>query len=440
MIVFFINDTSDNANWGCRATTQALTSMIVENGADIKSRLYLSRMHEIEEYIPNQICKKLESSFQSAKKLLPIGKRSINRLGKKLISPWWDKLSGRRDIVPECFADFEGFAQDLMSNRILTSERASIESCDLVVINGEGSIYDRQRKGRMMLFLAYVAVKHFRKKCILVNHTADIHDPIMEEIVANVYPLLDDVVFREPLSYEACSKFLENSSTTLASDAAFTYQPLSQTHLIAVASRDGYFSVWPDSAKGFDPSKPYICVGGSSIYLRPDRPQYDPVPGFLRLCQLLNEQIAPVILIAPCYTDQNIFRPVAKTLKLPLIGLHTPTQQAADILGNASACISGRWHPSILALTGGTPIVTLTANTYKTQALLQQIGLEATTFDALNLHQEIDKIVELTASYIDQGNDLRNRLKAEASILANRSYRNIHYLAKQNSRAELVLQ
>lgn len=368
-----------------------------------------------------------------SRNLLLAGKGTINQLSRRFVSPCWDKIIGRRDVVPERFSDFEDYARDLLSDKILHQEKEAFLSCDIVVINGEGSIYDTQRKGRMMLFFAYMAVKHFARKCILVNHTADIHDPVMEEMVANVYPLLDDVVFREPLSYSACSSYLQDDSNALAADAAFTYCPISRESLMNVALRDGYFSVWPDSAKGFDPSKPYICVGGSSIYLRPDRPQYNPVPAFVDLCKQLNDKIAPVVLTAPCSIDEKIFRPVAQQLNLPLIGLHTPTQQAVDILGNASIYISGRWHPSILALTGGTPIVTLTANTYKTQALVKQIGLDATTFDALNLHRVIDNIINLSSDYIDQGHELRNTLRARAKDLAGMSYRNVHFLVQQYS-------
>ncbi|MGD1921142.1 MAG: polysaccharide pyruvyl transferase family protein [Pleurocapsa sp.] len=340
-------------------------------------------------------------------------------------------------MIPENLSEFEPFAQKAIAGEILQTEIQCLKKCDLVVINGEGSIYDRQRKGRMMLFVAYLAKRHFNKPCILVNHTADVHDPIMAEMVSCIYPMLDDVVFREPLSAEACSNFIREDNSLLAADAAFTYRPMPKTVWSSVAEREGYFSIWPDSAVGFNPQKPYICVGGSSIYLRPDRPQYDPIPGFIELCIAL-QNIAPVVLTAPCQTDEKIFRPVAKELNLPLIALSTPTQQAVDILGHASAYISGRWHPSILALTGGTPIVTLTANTYKTQALLKQIGLDAPTFDALRLHEEKESIVALTDSYIKEGNELRQRLRQRAEELSKLTWQNVRYLHNRQISTEIA--
>ncbi|WP_421656732.1 polysaccharide pyruvyl transferase family protein [Leptothermofonsia sp. ETS-13] len=431
MKVFFVNDTSDSKNWGCRATTGALRRMVNETGiVDITHTLYLKRMSLSERYISSNF-KEIEDIFTSIFEHLPTGKSLTRYVQQRWIGPRWNRIAGARDVIPNFFEEFPIFAQKMLSGEILQLERKALEECDLVFINGEGSIYDRQRKGRMMLFIAYLAKVHFGKPCVLANHTADVHDPIMAEMVAQVYPLLDDVIFREPLSAEACQAFVREDNSALAADAAFTYQPVEKTLLASLGSRDGYFSIHPDSASGFNPSQPYICVGGSSIYLRRDRPSYDPIPGFKILCEKLRQYVAPVVLTAPDPVDEKIFRPIAQELNLPLISLTTPTQQAVDILGNADVYISGRWHPSILALTGGTPIVTFTANTYKTQALVQQMGLDAPTFDALNLHKEAGDVVDLAKFYLDQGESLRSKIRSQAEMMAQLAQKNVRYLKNQ---------
>lgn len=427
MKIYFVCDTSDNSNWGCRATTNALRKMIEKCGAEISHTLYLKRMSTMDGYVQRRsrtIGYAISFAIQLAHKRPDIPFHAT----LNFIEQIWNKFTDIGDTVPKYFFEFEPFAKKVLAGNILKPERQALEGCDLVVINGEGGIYDRQRKGRMMLFIAYLAKQYFRKPCILINHTADIHDPVMAEMAAHVYPLLDDVIFREPFSANACSSFLMGKINIMGADAAFTYRPLTDPVWAPIAAREGYFSIWPDSSVGFDPRKPYVCVGGSSIYLRPDRPAYDPVPGFINLCRMLQEQVAPVVLTAPCYTDERIFRPIAQKLNLPLIALSTPTQQAVDILGNARAYVSGRWHPSIFALTGGTPIVTLTANTYKTQALVKQIGLDAPTFDALKLREEAEQIIELTCSYVEQGNSLREKLRQRAEELSKLAWENVRYL------------
>ncbi len=424
MKVFFVNDTSDDSNWGCRATTSALCRLISEAGGTITHRLYLKRMSRSETVIGG-IALKTPTSVDfwhivpAIRKVPPGLRRPIERA--------WDNLIERIDVVPSSLSDFERCARDVLNKKTLHAERQALDDCDIVVINGEGSIYDRQRKGRMIFFVAYLAKQHFRKPCILVNHTADVSDPLMKEMAAYIYPMLDDVIFREPLSAEQCLSVC-NRSDNLAADAAFIYEPAQGENWPSFTSRPDYYSVWPDSAQTFNPLEPYVCVGGSSIYLRPDRPAYDPQPAFERLCLALQRKVGQVVLTAPCRTDERIFRPISKKYGLPLIGLSTPTQQAVDILGHARAYISGRWHPSIFALTGGTPIITLTANTFKTQALVHQVGLAAKTFDAITLHALVDDIVEVTREYIAAGETLRTQLRDRSRELARIARTNVRFL------------
>jgi polysaccharide pyruvyl transferase WcaK-like protein len=430
--VYFINDTSDSPNWGCRATTRALREMVEEYGGQITDTLYLARMSAYERYPARKGVRAVE---QRVEQLLPSSPRWV-RVRKRLARPiqatppgrLWNRIAAASDTVPDTVADFAPYARRVMGGEILQEEYQALEACDMVVINGEGSIYDRQRKGRMMLFLAYLSKTSFNKPCIMVNHTADIHDPVMRDMVAHVYPMLDDVVFREPLSAEACAPYCEKHTDTLSADAAFRYTVTDKDSWTAAVSRPGYFDVWPDVAQPFDPSRPYVCVGGSSIYLRADRPAYDPIPGFIRLCTLLKQEFGQVVLTAPDWTDQRIFRPVAEALGMPLIGLYTPTLQVVDILGHAQAYISGRWHPSILASVGGTPIVTLTANTYKTQALVRQMHLPEETFDALKIHETAADIVALTRCLVQEGDKQRERIRNRAQELARLSLRNVRLL------------
>jgi len=381
MKVYLINDTSGAGNWGCRATTAALMRMVETRGGRIFDTMPLRRMGIASD-----------------------------------------------DPVPQQYQDFESMANKMMKRKIWKPEYEALERTDISVINGEGSIYDRQRKGRSMLFMAYVAKKHFAKPCILVNHTADIHDRVMAEIACEVYPLMDDVVFREPLSLELSGGRLKGHC---AADAAFIYEPASESMWRQSVARDGgSFSIWPDRAPRFNSQEPYICVGGSSIYLRPDRPWYDPVPSFNYLCKTLQEKLAPVVLTSCDVSDQTIFRQIAAQLGLPAVDLTTPTQQAVDILGNAAVYISGRWHPSIFALTGGTPIVTLTANTFKMRALIKQTGLDAPTFDALQLHKFVDDIVSLATLYISHGTTIREQLRKRTQELSVLAWDNVRYFER----------
>ena len=437
MNVFFVNDTTTSSNWGCRGTTRALRRMVDDAGGDIAHTLQLERMDDprrLGEAVtePGAFPARLSKfAFQQAD-VRPKALRALRALpssDRRGAYKRYKSLVGRWDELPVTFEEYPDAADAVERGDRFEFERDAIEACDVVLINGEGSIYDRQRKGRMMFFLAYLATQRYDTPCLLVNHTADLHDPVMRELAENVYPMLEDVVFREPYSARAAEPFLSGSvEDAMGADAAFTYDPVADREQWAsVVGREGYFDVWPDSASGFDPGEPYVCVGGSSIFNRPDRPAYDPEPAFEELCARLEAEIAPVVLTASCSSDAELFRPIAERHGYPLIGPHTPVRQAIDVLSQAELYISGRWHPSIYALVGGTPIVTLTANTHKTMGLIEQVGLDAPTFDALELHEHVESIIELAGSYAEDGEDRREELAERSRELADVAWRNVRY-------------
>lgn len=311
-----------------------------------------------------------------------------------------------RDSVPLRFTDYEKAARRALRSAAFEQECEAMEACDLLFVNGEGSIYDRQRKGRMILFLAFLGIRYFRKPVCIVNHTAALNDPETRAAAFAVYPELADVVFREPISarqFEGVCRF------AVAADAAFAYQP--EATGLHAATR------YLKNRELFDVERPYVCVGGSSIYLRPDRPSYDPVPAFVRLCSELRLRYGQVVLTASCATDERLFYRVVRELPMPLLCVDTPTQTAVDILGAAACYIGGRWHPAIFALTGGTPVVVLSANTFKTAGLVEHVGMSGRVYDALRLHAEVPEILAATERLIASGPTARTTILERVAAL-----------------------
>ncbi len=162
------------------------------------------------------------------------------------------------------------------------------------------------------------------------------------------------------------------------------------------------------------------------VYLANDK---ETVSGYTLLIKHLQSVYSgQIVLTASDTTDHTVFRLLAARLGLPLVGPATPVQQAVDILGNADAYIGGRWHPAIFALRGGTPVVPLSSNTFKMRALTDMAGLSSATFDFRNLGQEASAIGQQLLSYLEQGNDLRSRLRSWADEMAESSWDNVSYL------------
>jgi hypothetical protein len=427
MKVLLIDDSSSNSNWGDRAAADSLKLMILKSGANgitniTETELTHSNFHNASGQ------RQVNTRRRSAKEILKMFIPPILMKVREILT-YRVPLSIDDDIIPKRWQDFEHHSRHICTNQQLYSDLLNtIAWSDIIVVHG-CELHRNGRDYRAALFLIYIAKIHFGKPVIIVNLTIDFLDPEIRQIAEHVLPLLDDVVCRDSVSAER-SKELCNGR--FAPDTAFIFKAASPDEWLPVSRRLTYFDVWPDTCQ-FDPGAQYICIGGSSIFLY--NSQYNPIEGYLQLLEhLMSIYSGQVILCASGGTDESLFKPIAAYLKLPLIALRTPVQQAVDILGNAQAYVGGRWHGGIFALTGGTPIIPLASKTFKMQVLAQMAGLPVHVFDALNLAGQKDAIGKQLLCCLEQGDELRSRLRQWAEDQSEKCWDNVTYLKNFSER------
>ncbi len=332
----------------------------------------------------------------------------------------------------DTMADFHRCAAEVKAGRTLGDIAAMLRQCDAVLLNGENFIRPGAHKGRMLLFLAYLVKQVFGKPCILTNHSADLGEPALAEIAREIYPMLDAVHFREATSVEACASLVKPGRWKEIPDVTFALPAAPLSEWSALGRREGQFSAWPDTAEGFDPSRPYVTVCASSVYSLPQHQHLDMVPSFIRLCRRLHEEVGPVVLTAPCEVDSWIMRKVQAATAFPLIGINFPVRQAIDLFGNAAVHVGGRWHPGIFAATGGTPMVALSANSHKVDSLMRLLDMKGPIFDALLLEANIEGIITQAQAHLNAGPALRRQLLERSRELGAQVSRNMDWiLAKE---------
>lgn len=402
MRVCLVNDTSHNPNWGCRATSRALKDGLERAGHEIVSTIYLE---ELQGFTPAD-----RRSWRRAAEWLD-AHTPRRPYFRSLAALAFDKVRPRLpDVVPKTAIGLDAAADAMLAGRILESVLARLNQADGVVINGEGAIYGAQRLGKALIFLAYTAKMRLGKWVGLVNHTADLADPTMHELAERVYPHLDLVTFRDCLSLASCTPFLP--SGLAVPDAAFSYRPVTGDAWFGVVRRPGYFDVWPDTAR-FDPTEPYVAVGGSALLSKTASPQRASA-GYAALIAALKEAGVGVLLTASDVPDERVFRRLAADYGLPLIGLAIPAQQAVDLVAGARAYVGGRWHPAIFGLLGGTPFVPLNTNSHKLKGLASEFGLPQPQADVFDLTAAVPDVVAIILDHINSGAALRQRLQAQA--------------------------
>lgn len=150
-----------------------------------------------------------------------------------------------------------------------------------------------------------------------------------------------------------------------------------------------------------------LGISGSSLISTLDR--IEVVNSFIKLVEALKKLKYPIYLIAPC-TGDSFLKEVALESNVKYIPVNVSVLIGAKILANSILYISGRYHPSIMASLGGTPIICFTSNSHKMLGLQQLLQYEKLTHYELPLSDtSISEIVYKSAIYI-QDKDMRTRI------------------------------
>jgi len=426
MNVTLVNDTSNSSNWGAIATSTALKEMILKAGGSINVNIKQNQIIDFQ-FVSKK--KPFKNKGDNTDNLL----RYFHLFVPPVIPKAYHKVHSQlnrfrsKPTIPDEWSKFEAFANHcLTSENTLSHHFENMKKSDVVILNGEGCLYGNTFQSRAIFLIGYISKSIIKKPTIIVNHTVDLSDPNLLHLAEKVYPLFDDVVCREYRTLEVCKKFCE---CRFAIDASYFYSPLPRKHFLKryFLSKElvnSCFYEWSEKSV-FDPSKPYICVGGSSLIQSYTEKVFD---GFIELLDQLGTLPVQVLLTASAYKDFEVFKTIAEKLDLPLIGINTPVDLAMDIIGHAEIYIGGRWHPSNFALRGGTPVILLSGKTFKMHALADMVHISHEVFDIRELKINKEKICELAKNILNRGRALRNEIQNWSESNSQSAVENIKFL------------
>ncbi len=434
MKILFVNDTSHQLNWGCRATCASLKHMIEASGHQIAHSIRVTELGHPPQGAADRLKRRIERTALSR---------------RLLENPWagrhWLSVAMAGDAVPARFRDFDRFAERSRSHPIFLSSAGLgqdkeivrtnlnrvIEECDAVLINGEGSLHGDRRIFSAIMFVAFLGARVYDKPVVIANHSLQVDSENTRAMVEAVYPRLADFIVREPVSLDNLRRIVPGvADDALAPDAAFRWKPAEREAFVGMCTRPDFFSITPDRCAPLDVSRPYVGLTLGSGFGSGRRAFDDTVGTVRRLAEALSSLGVQVLLLAHCSVEQRVFRAVAAESDFAVLALTSPVQQVVDVVGNAAAVVGGRWHTAILALTGGTPVVPFAANTSKMEGLKRLMELESPVFDPSRLHQDIDRIVDATKAALESGPALRARHRFRAAAFADQASRHVRWFAR----------
>lgn len=422
MKILYVADNRNRGNYGCRATSTAL-SMLVGERHEIVGRITGRYTHYDTgnlvfcKYFPSWLYKWL-GSCRSWNRFRPTVHRILHFLTRKRY------LFGPCDFACQDMERMiKNFKKCLPANNQLKEFDIESYDFDAMVVNGEGSFIfctPPWRESLVISMCMYWALELGKKVFFMNAMFSDMPNSPKNQktldVVNELFSRCEVVVARESISFEYVKSNLPSVNPILKPDALFTwYRFINDEHHIENGKYYLAHSAEKDESYfNQDFTKPYILVSGSSSpVIEKNRKQA--VDAYSNLVNSIKRSYSgKVYLIQVCEGD-DFLNDVASLTKTPIIALETPLLAAAKMLANAQVFVSGRYHPAIMASQGGTPCVFMGSNSHKTYSLQNLLCYpDVKEYNVIPDDNDIKEMTAKTLQYVKTQREVRKRIKERA--------------------------
>jgi len=309
--IALLNDTYSWYHWGCTATSAALRKRIAELGFEVK----------------------------------PISIRDVYGFGS----------------IPKQAGDFENpvfFQKACQENQELISQLAE---CEIIVINGEGTLHHLTQPTMALLYLAYACKRFLGKRVQIINHSAypaNCREPkadVAFQLYKSVYETLDYVAIREHFSHELMT------ATGVEAELSFDCLPL---------------TVLEDYQRPQPSGEKTLVVSGSVAFAEHLMSEFCSFTkeysdkGF-QVKMLVGAQANPaaddVRFVENLRMNDQFTGEIIEAISL---------KEWFDCIALADVFVSGRFHHTIAASFLKVPCVLIESNTLKIEALTESLKFQ----------------------------------------------------------------
>lgn len=427
MKIVYVGDNRNRGNWGCRATSTALSLLIGEEN-EIVGRVTGKHTHFDTDDL---FFREGRSSgwykfwakrkrWDKLKKIFYFWTRFKTRGGKYYFSKY--------DFIS---LDLEKSIDNLLklipANPSYKEFDLSQYDFDALVINGEGSFIFSTPIWRESLVISmeiYWALK-MGKKVFFMNamFSDDPHSPHNEKMIALVDDLLskcDVVTVREEMSKAYADKYLPHVKTVVYPDALFSwFDMVNDDHKVDnLRYYMGHSSECDEFYKDVDFNKPYALIAASSAGIIGEN-YNKTIEAYCNLVSQAKNKLGMFVYLIQVCEGDFFLAEVGKRTNTLMIPMDTPILAAAKILAQASIFISGRYHPAIMASLGGTPCVFMTSNSHKTKSVQMILDYnDVKEYPVIPSSNDVDIMMNEAIIKLKKGSELRNKIKDKTMILS----------------------
>jgi polysaccharide pyruvyl transferase WcaK-like protein len=380
--LLLLNDCRDQINYGSEALMEGL-------------------LHIITAAIPEHTLRLIPSHW-----LIEAGYPSAFHKGNSLVQP------GESAIWPEVADQFECIADEWLAGRGgrgVDAYLAKLEGVDVVILNGEGSMYRTNISAVRELFIAWFAKTKLGIPTVFLNGLVQLTliMPILPAMVRKTFRSLDAVAVRDPYSLRNLQEFMPEIPVRLFPDSALAL-PLEIDN-----PSPGVKAMFKELGNTdffcFDPGPmpiDYRFGTRSSLY---------------RVITEIKQVVAQAVMVVSGPPEAPLLKQVAADTDSVYLEEQPSYRDLMAVLARAKFQISGRNHNALLGARVGCPAISIGSISHKVHGACEQLGFSE-PYDGTDLWSRIERIKAHAASHLAGGVTLRNEIRSTAARLAAESF------------------
>jgi polysaccharide pyruvyl transferase WcaK-like protein len=274
-----------------------------------------------------------------------------------------------------------------------------IRRSDVVVLNGEGSLYRDNLSAIRELFLAWLAKERLGIPTVFVNGMVHLTAvmPVLPAMVRKTFRVLDAIAVRDPYSFRNLGEYVPDVHASLIADSAFEIGPGAACDTASV--REVLARLQGSSFFCFDP-------GAMPLDHTPTRRS-----ALFELIVRLKRLAGQAVLVSSAPADHYI-KAVADETQSVYVDTLADYEEFMALVQRAEFLVSGRYHNPILAAIVGCPSIALASSSHKVHGTCEMLdGLIGTPFDGTDLRSSFDAVETTAVQYLEQRANLRIELQ-----------------------------
>ena len=292
-------------------------------------------------------------------------------------------------------------------NRAYEKRLQQLEASDLVVYNPAGEISNPDMALRQLLELR-VAQK-LGCRIMVVNHSMEIIDPIVRDLISKLYSEFDGIIVREDLSRQILiSMKVPEERVRVAPDAAFLATPAEDPVVEELLKREA------------------IGAGTVAIAIN-SHATAEELLGWGEIVRELQRLGKPIIFVSNClWADQRVGIELQRRYGVQVMSQQYRYPEYIGLLSRVELVISNRLHTCVFAMIGNTPVIPLEPGIVKVTGLFRLVDYPVAVVKAGASHWVDDTLQSINYVYENYG-AVQNSLKTAVGYLREWAEENVRW-------------